>query len=558
MVKGSTPMDPTDPYLRREQTFPTLTVEQTERIRPFGRVEVLPEGTVVFERGDRRVDFFVVLRGAIEIYEHRRSGIRVIHEHGERQFTGELDLFNDRRILVGGRVRGAGEVIRLDRAEFRRLLAAEPEIGEIIMRAFILRRMGLVSHEEGAVTLMFDEASPDQMRIERFLRRNGYPLELVDCRGVNCETQLAELGLSAVDLPAVLVHNTGETLRRPGNRELAECLGLVEEIRTDSVYDAVIVGGGPAGLSAAVYAASEGLATVVLEREAPGGQAATSSKIENFLGFPTGVSGQSLAARAQVQAQKFGAQIALPQQVVGLERREGGFRVVLEDGRGILGTTVVVASGARYRTLDVPGAARFDNAGLYYAATAMEAGFCRGEEVIVVGGGNSAGQAAVFLSNHASHVHMLVRKPGLASTMSDYLVDRIHSSRHITLHTETEIVGLEGERQLARVTWRHLPSGTTEEVPISRVFLMLGARPNTEWVQGVLQLDAKGFVCTGEQVERGGEWPLERRPMMLETSLPGVFAAGDVRSGSTKRVAAAVGEGGVLVSHIHEILGTYA
>ncbi len=340
-------LDATDPYARRAQIFPKLTSEQCARTAAFGKVEHLAKGSVLFERGERSVDFFLILQGCIEIYEHARDGQRVITVHEASGFTGELDLFNDRQILVGGRMGRDGEVARLDRAQFRRMLAAEPDIGEIVMRAFILRRLGLVRHGQGAATLVHADQGPDKIRIERFLRRNGYPVELV--KHAADDTPRAKHGLTADQLPAVLLHPSGEALARPSNEELAERLGLGERVDFEGAYDVAIVGAGPTGLSAAVYAASEGLRTIVLEAEAPGGQAGTSSRIENFLGFPTGVSGPDLAARAQVQAHKFGATIALPQVASGLERAESELRVQLARGGAVKARTVIVAAGARYR-----------------------------------------------------------------------------------------------------------------------------------------------------------------------------------------------------------------
>jgi thioredoxin reductase (NADPH) len=546
-------VDPSDPYIRTAQTFPVLTEEQIGRAKLLGQEEALPKGTILFERGQRSVDFFIVLQGNIEIYEHRQNELNVVTVHGEQQFTGELDLFNSRQILVGGRMGEDGSVLRFDRQQFRKLIAAEPDIGETVMRAFILRRMGLISHQQAAVTLIATKESADKLRIERFLRRNGYPLEVLSYNATCRETAfLQNVDLKEEQLPVVYIHLGEQLLYNPSNLELAEWLGLVEVLPPDHVYDVAIVGGGPAGLSAAVYAASEALDTVLIEAEAPGGQAGTSSKIENYLGFPTGISGQALAGRAQVQAQKFGATIALPFSVSKIDCESHPFTLTLDNQTQIHTKAVVIASGARYRTLNFEHP--FDNAGVYYAATAMEGGFCQNEPVIVVGGGNSAGQAAVFLSGHASHVYLLVRGDDLKATMSDYLISRITASDRITLHTQTEITDLQGDRHLEQVTWHDRSTDTTETHPIRHVFLMIGAVPNTGWLQDCLTLDEKGFICTGIQlVDRQG-WALERHPMILETSVPGIFAAGDVRSGSVKRVASAVGEGAIIISQVHQFL----
>lgn len=549
------PLQPTDPYSREHQIFPVLTAEQVERAVTFGTIEQLPKGTLLFERGQRTVDFFIVLEGYIEIYENQHGECNIITVHRQNQFTGELDLFNDRQILVSGQMGEDGSVVRIGRPAFRKLITAEPDIGEIIMRAFILRRVAFISHGQGGVTLITSHQNADGVRIERFLRRNGYPLELLDCSAQDCTEVLTRYNLTEAQLPAVVIHLGDEVLTNPSNYELASALGLVEKLDCVEPYDVAIVGGGPSGLSAAVYAASEGLKTLLLEGEAPGGQASTSSKIENYLGFPTGISGQALAGRAQTQAMKFGATIALPRQVVSLDCTQHPFQLSLCDEddatKTVKAHTVVIASGATYRTLQVSNSRTFDNAGVYYAATAMEGGLCKNEEAIVVGGGNSAGQAAVFLSSQARHVHLLIRRDSLTDTMSDYLIGRILSSERITLHPYTEIIELQGDHHLEQVTWKHLKTGEVKTHPIRHVFLMIGAQPNTGWLNGCLATDDKGFIKTGQGL--GGD-SSGRPPMMLETSVPGVFAVGDVRSGSIKRVASAVGEGAMSVSHVHAFL----
>ncbi|MBD1822930.1 FAD-dependent oxidoreductase [Cyanobacteria bacterium FACHB-DQ100] len=547
------PFDPTDPYVRTAQTFPVLTEEQIERAKLLAQEEFLAKGTILFERGQRSVDFFIVLKGNIEIYEHRQNGVNVFTVHNEYQFTGEVDLFNNRQILVGGRMGEDGQVLRFNRQQFRKLMIAEPDIGEVVVRAIILRRVGLISHQQGSVALITTKESADTLRIERFLRRNGYPLEVLNYDAA-CQEKafLDNVDLKPEHLPAVYIHLGEKLLHNPSNFELAECLGLVETLPPNHVYDVAIVGGGPAGLSAAVYAASEALDVVLIETEAPGGQAGTSSKIENYLGFPTGISGQALAGRAQIQAQKFGATIALPFSVSGIDCQTHPFTLTLDNQAKIQTRAVVIASGARYRTLDFHHA--FDNAGVYYAATAMEGSVCQSEPVIVVGGGNSAGQAAVFLSRHASHVHILVRSQDLKASMSDYLVGRIKAADRITLHTQTEITALKGDKHLEEVTWYNSSTGTTETHAIRHIFLMIGAVPNTQWLQDCLTLDEKGFVCTGPQLIERQAWRLQRQPTIFETSVPGIFAAGDVRSGSVKRVASAVGEGAIIISQVHQFL----
>lgn len=546
-------IDPTDPYARLAQTFPRLTDEQVARVVRFGTVEAVPRGRVLFERGQRGADFFVVLEGAIEIYEHGPAGPQVVQVHSEQQFTGELDLFSNRQSLVGARMATVGRVARVRRTQFRRLLAAEPDISELILRAFILRRVGLIEHEQGAVTLIGPRRSGDTLRIQRFMDRNGYPLHWVDSDSdPTALDSLAQHGLAPADVPVVLLPQAG-ALRNPTTAALAEALGLVEPIADDEVFDLAVVGAGPAGLAAAVYGASEGLSTVVLESEAPGGQAGTSSKIENYLGFPTGISGGALAGRAMVQAQKFGARLVVPSNAQRLDCSERPYSILLDDGRRVRTQTVVIATGARYRTLDVADVGRFEGMGIHYAATAVESALCEGEDVVVVGGGNSAGQAAVFLSRHAARVHILVRGPNLAASMSKYLISRIEAADQIDLHCNTEIVRLEGDRYLERVTWRQRQTGVEETRQVANVFLMLGAVPNTEWLRGCVELDGDGFVRCGLGSESSGAWSLPRGGA-FETSQPGVFAVGDARAGSIKRVASAVGEGSVVVPAIHRIL----
>lgn len=539
--------DASDPYAREAQTFPTLSEEQAERVARYGARERLPAGTLVFERGQRSVDFFLILEGSIEIFDTGPDGHEnVFTIHRARQFTGELDLFNNRRILVSGRTGQDSEVVRVPRASFRALITGEPDIGEIIMRAFILRRVGLIQHQQGGVILIGPAHSGDTQRIERFLTRNGYPHRTLDTEAEpGAEGFLESFEIAPDQLPVVIVPGDA-VLRNPPTPELADALGLTETIDPDKVYDVAVVGAGPAGLASAVYAASEGLETIVVEGMAPGGQAGTSSKIENYLGFPTGISGQALAGRAQVQAQKFGARLAISRHATGIECDARPYRLRLDDGIAVSARAVVIATGARYRKLDVADYERFEGQGIHYAATSLEARLCVREEVIVVGGGNSAGQAAVFLSQHARHVHILVRGPGLAATMSDYLIQRIDASPHITLHPFTEITALGGGEQLAEVTWRNRQTGATETKPIRNVFVMIGAAPNTDWLDGCVELDGKGFVLTGREHRA--------YPIAYATSREGIFAVGDVRAGSVKRVASGVGEGSVVVQAIHQYL----
>ncbi|MBC7801153.1 MAG: FAD-dependent oxidoreductase [Gemmatimonadaceae bacterium] len=540
--------DPADAYARGAQTFPELDGDMAARIAAYGAKEDVADGTVLFERGQRSVDFFLVLTGSIQIYEPGQYGDpQILTTHGPGQFTGEMDLFNDRQILVSGRAGPGTAVARIPRAAFRRLIAAEPDIGEIIMRAFILRRVGLIKHGQAAVVLIGPGHAGDTLRLQRFMSRNGYPHRLLDTDAdADAGGFLGCFEITPDQLPVVIVDR--QALRRPTNAALADALGLTEALDPGHTYDLAVVGAGPAGLAAAVYAASEGLRTIVIEGMAPGGQAGTSSKIENYLGFPTGISGQALAGRAQAQAQKFGARLAISRSVAGLECDTLPYRLTLDDGQVVKAGAVVIATGARYRTLDVPDYARFEGQGIHYAATGIEQSLCVDEEVVVVGGGNSAGQAAMFLSRTVRHVHVLVRGAGLAATMSDYLVQRIATSPKVTVHPWSEISALGGDTVLRRVTWTDRKTGAAHRHEIGNVFVMIGAAPNTDWLQGCLALDDRGFVQTG--VDADGR----RLSSPFATTRPGVYAVGDVRSGSVKRVASSVGEGSVVVQAVHAFL----
>ncbi|MDJ0511983.1 MAG: FAD-dependent oxidoreductase [Methyloceanibacter sp.] len=534
--------DPSDPYQREAQTFPKLNDDRMARISRFGARETVADGTLLFERGERSVDFFLVLKGAIDILDEQGGAERRVHRHEARQFTGELDLFNDRKILVSGRADGETEVVRVRRPDFRRLIAAEPDIGEIVMRAFILRRVGLLRHEQGGVTLAGSGRSADTIRIRAFLTRNGYPHSLIDTdRDGDAQGLFDCFDLTERDLPVVI--SSGSALRNPSDAELANALGLTADIDPGHVFDVAVVGAGPAGLAAAVYAASEGLDVVVLEKIAPGGQAGTSSKIENYLGFPTGISGQALAGRAQIQAQKFGARLAVSCAVTGVDYSDPIFRIELEDGSIVRANAVIAATGARYRKIDVEGLERFEGAGVHYAATAMEANLCSGSPVVIVGGGNSAGQAAVFLARHAVHVHLLVRGKGLADSMSRYLVERIDAAADITLHTSCQVTGIGGDSGLEWIEWLDSTKGVTVRQEAAGLFVMIGAEPNTDWLKGCVERDDKGFIITGA----GGSSP-------FLTSRAGIYAVGDARASSVKRIASAVGEGSVVVASVHKWL----
>ena len=541
--------DASDPYARRTQTFPQLDKGMMERVSAFGSETLVTKGTVLFSRGERQTDFFLIKSGSIEILDLSGDGSsRVLALQGEREFTGELDLFNSRENLVTARAAEDSHLIRVERDSFLRMMSAEPDIGEIITRALILRRVGFIKHGQAGVVLIGPSHAADTLRLQRFLTRNGYPHRLVDSDvDPEAKEMVTALKICALSLP-VIVPPGKAVLQNPTTGQLADVLGLTEIIDPAEVYDVMVVGAGPAGLASAVYAASEGLKTIVIEGVAPGGQAGTSSKIENYLGFPTGISGQALAGRAQVQAQKFGARLAISRMAVSVDCDRSPYRVLLDDGQTVSARAMVVATGARYRKPDLLNYERFEGQGIHYAATAMEAQLCREQEVIVVGGGNSAGQAAMFLSQWVKHLHILVRGQGLKETMSDYLIQRIEKSQRISMHAHTEITAIDGDRYLNTVTWTTRMTGQSETKNISNIFMMIGAAPNTEWLNGCVKLDKSGFIETGLMagVLTSGS--------PFETSAPGVFAVGDVRAGSVKRVASGVGEGSVVVQAIHQYL----
>lgn len=543
---------------RPEHIFPTLTAEQIERIAAHGKERRGERGELLVEAGDRKVPFFVVSSGTIEIV--RRFGAAettvVVHEPG--QFTGEINMLSGRPSLIRARFGEPGAVIELDHDQLLELVQTDSELSEIFLRAFILRRIELLAQGLGDVVLIGSTHCSGTLRIQEFLTRNGHPYAFMDLDKEDDVQQLLDrFRVAFADIP-VLICRGESVLRNPTNERIAACLGFNDSIDPTEVRDLVVVGAGPAGLAAAVYGASEGLKVLVLETSAPGGQAGSSSKIENYLGFPTGISGQELAGRAYTQAQKFGAELMVAASAQHLSCERKPYALELADGTRIPARSVIIASGAEYRRPQLPNLSRFEGSGIYYGATFIEAQVCGDDEVIVVGGGNSAGQAAVFLAQTARKVYMLVRKPGLAETMSRYLIRRIEDSPKIELRTRTEIVGLDGEQRLERVRLKHQETGAEETHDIGHVFLMTGAKPSTEWLEGCVARDAKGFIKTGTNLSRedlrDARWPLARPPHLLETNLPGVFAVGDVRSGSIKRVASAVGEGSIAVSFVHQVL----
>ena len=546
------------PTSETDHTFPVLTDVQLARVAHHGKRRRVEAGEVLVEGGDPVTHFYVVLSGAIEGVQLRDNGGVRVRTLRAGQFSGEASILSGRPALVTVRVCQDGEIVEVDRDRLLSLIQTDAELSEIFVRAFLLRRVGLISGGFADVVLVGSNHSSDTLRIKEFLSRNGHPYSAMD-PDTDPEVQdlLDRFQVSLNEIP-VLICRGRTVLRNPTNREIADCLGFNDAINQTKVRDVVIVGGGPAGLSAAVYAASEGLDVLVLEANVPGGQAGSSSWIENYLGFPAGISGQELTARAYNQAQKFGAEIVVAETATRLDcAKEKSYTIEIDKTRKVPAKTVIIATGAQYRKLPVDNINRFENAGIYYGATFIESQLCAGEEVIVVGGGNSAGQAAVFLSQTARKVHMLVRSGGLKETMSRYLVRRIDESENIVLRTQTEITSLEGNDHLERVGWSKRSDGD-EMHNIRHVFVMTGATPTTKWLEGCLAMDARGFIKTGPDLSaddlRVANWPLARAPHLLETSRPGVFAVGDVRANNIKRVASAVGEGPISVSFVHRVL----
>jgi len=525
--------------------FPRFSESTIHRLGAYGAEFAVAGEETLFERGARGVDLFIVLNGELEIRGKRNGNLfSVIARLGDGQFTGEMDLLSTRETLLDCISVRPTRALRIRREEFRRLMRAEPDIAEIVTKACVRRRNELLQDATGGVLLIGRRTCGPTMVLQRFLLRNSYPHRLLDLAAEIEATELFEsLGLSEEHLPVAVLPD-GRVLHHPNIINVADSLGLNEPADPASIYDVAVVGAGPSGLAAAVYAASEGLTTIAIEGNAPGGQAGASSKIENYLGFPTGISGQELAERAQVQAQKFGARLAVSRNVTGFAKKDNIFQLLLEDGNTFSARSVVIATGARYRKLDFQNYEFYETQGIHYAATPMEAAICMDEEVVVVGGGNSAGQAAIFLSQSAHHVHLLIRRSDLASTMSDYLIQRIVSHSKITLHANSTIVRLSGDSILREVTWETSSTRSCTTRQVRNVFVLIGASPNTEWLKGAVELDTRGFIKTD---------PL--RGSAYSTTLPGLFAVGDVRAGSTKRVASAAGEGAAAIAAVHAYLG---
>lgn len=543
---------------RMHHVFPTLTPAQIDRVASHGRLRQITQGEILVTAGERNTPFFVVRSGQVEMFRPSGDTEAQVTIHGPGQFNGEINLLSGRRTLGTARVLESGEIVEMDREALLRLVQTDAELSQIIMRAFILRRMGLIARRISDAVIVGSMHCGDTLRVKEFFNRNGHPYQYINLdREADVQEMLDRFHIVPSDIPVVICR--GEiVLKRPTNEQIADCLGFNDAVDLGQKRDLVVVGAGPAGLAAAVYAASEGLDVLVLENSAPGGQAGASSRIENYLGFPNGISGQELASRAYTQAQKFGAQFAIAKGASRLQCEGQQYAIDLRDDSTVRAKTIIIASGAQYRKLPVENVSKFEGLGVYYAATFMESQICGGDDVIVVGGGNSAGQAAVFLARSARHVHLIVRSEGLAESMSRYLIMRIEEDPAITLYPHTEITGLEGTGHLERVSWRNNQSGEIETRDIRHIFLMTGAAPSTQWLDGCVALDARGFIKTGPELSEddlaAAHWPLTRPPFLLETSRPGVFAVGDIRAGNIKRVASAVGEGSIAVSFVHQVL----
>jgi thioredoxin reductase (NADPH) len=543
---------------RPERLFPKLTSAQLARITSHGRRRATTQGEVLIEVGDRIVPCFVVVAGEIQALQVSDGEERLIVSHRPGSFTGEANLISGRPSMARLRVSEPGEVIELSREQLLALVQTDAELSEILMRAFILRRLELLARDVGGVVVIGSTYNAGTLRIREFLTRNGHPFHFVDLdRDADAQELLDRFHVSAANVP-VLICGVETVLRNPTNAQIADCLGFNETVDQTRVNDLVVVGAGPAGLAAAVYGASEGLSVLVLESNVPGGQAGSSSRIENYLGFPTGISGLDLTGRAYAQALKFGARVMVAKGATRLACDGQRYTVEIDGGPKVHARAIIIATGAQYRKPALENLSMFEGAGVYYGATPMEAQLCLGDEVVVVGGGNSAGQAAVFLAQTTRRVHVLVRKDGLADTMSRYLIRRIEETPSIVLRTRTEIVGLEGDGRLERIRWRDERTGDIETQNIRHVFMMTGADPNTRWLDGCIALDDKGFVKTGPDLSpeelAAAKWAHTRSPYLLETNRPGIFAVGDVRGGNIKRVASAVGEGSIAVAFVHQVL----
>jgi thioredoxin reductase (NADPH) len=542
------------------ETYPLLSVAQSNRFRPYARPRYVQSGEVLYQPGDLAVPLYVLLSASVQIFQRNAEGEKPITLLSPGMFTGEAGMIGGQRAVVEARVTHCGDVLEVRPDELRSLAARDTELGEVLLRAFILRRLMLITRQLGNVLIVGSRRSPSTVRLQEFLRRNDHPYTYVDLDEDHGSRALVErFQISAAEIPIVIC-NGRAVLRNPSILELADCLGLNDDMNHSLLRDLVIVGAGPAGLAAAVYAASEGLAPLLIESHAPGGQASASSRIENYPGFPAGISGQELASSVATQARKFGTKLVVARAIVQLNCHRRPYELVLQDGGLLFARTIIIATGACYIKPKVDRLQHFEGRGIHYGATFLEAQLCLDEDVVIVGGGNSAGQAAVFLSQTARKVYILVRSPDLNKTMSRYLIQRIVGNPSIEVLCDTELTGLTGENSLEEISWANRTTQKTSTARIHHVFVMTGASPNTGWLRGCVALDPKGFILTGRDLplfaspETGPAWPLKRAPQLFESSLPGVFAVGDVRAGSVKRVASAVGEGSIAVSLVHRTL----
>lgn len=544
-----------------EAISPRLTDDQLHRLEAYGTRQPMHRGDVLFDEGDFNVDLLVILSGEVDVSHEGDGGRVTVVTPGPGQFIGDPSTLSGRAAVVRAEAAEDGEMLRIPADNLRRIVVEDPELSDLFLRTFLARRSALIEGGHGSIRVIGSSYSRDTHRLREFFVRNNQPHVFLDLeRDPKVAGLLEELGVRPEETPIVMC-TEGHFVRNPSDAEIAHELGFDVVVDDGNLCDLVVVGAGPAGLAASVYAASEGLSVTAVDLVAPGGQAGTSSKIENYLGFPTGISGQDLAQRAVTQAVKFGTRMANPVEAARLERYADHYEVVFADGRRLRGRAVVIATGARYQRLPVAGSETFEGCGLYYGAGAMEADMCAGCDVVVVGGGNSAGQGAVYLATRARHVHILIRRGGLADTMSRYLIRRIEETSNITLHPNSEITKLIGESgRLKAVDYRDGAAGQVEHLETPAVFLFLGASPCTAWLNGALCLDDKGFLPTGPDIPEGHldpkYWPDGRKPTLFETCWPRVYAVGDVRSGSVKRVASAVGEGSIVVQFIHRALAS--
>jgi thioredoxin reductase (NADPH) len=542
----------------QSSAFPTLADDQIAFLMRYGEVRKIEPGQVLFREGDRSYDFIVILEGEVEIVDNFEGEARTIAVHGARRFLGEMNMLTGQSVYLSAVMREGGEVLAVPPEQLKAIITDEPTLSDIILKAFLARRSVLMRVGTG-LRIVGSRWSKDALRLREFAVRNRLPhrwIELEEDGGA--EALLGRFGVQPQETP-VAIWLGEKVLKNPSNAELARTIGLDVDTSREQMYEIIVVGAGPAGLAAAVYGASEGLATLSLEAVALGGQAGTSSRIENYLGFPAGLSGAELASRALVQADKFGARTTVPQEAVGLRRENNHYRVTLSEGGEVAGRSVIVATGARYRRLNIPRLERFEGVSVHYAATEAEAQMCRGNEVAVVGGGNSAGQAAVFLAERVAKVNLLIRGGDLGRSMSRYLIDRIERTANIELLVHAGVRELMGDLALEGVVVEDNRSGERRTLEARALFVFIGAEANTGWLKGTIALDERGFVPTGRALDHSAldsqAWDgLSREPFMLESSQPGIFAVGDVRSGSVKRVASAVGEGSMAVRFVHQYL----